>query len=387
MIGKRVLIVTVTMAVLVACAKNGITLNPKPATVAPPKPAVKVARVSEPVVEPPVAETIVAEVETTPVVPEAETEITAVPEPTEEIILASLPVANTAPAKRPRKLLDLIAPTKKPTKHDGVSASCESDLSTGIPARAGTALAGSEVVRQSMTLSGTARDQFISEQLLAGNVPSFLRNLTPVTFTGLNGKGETVEVTICVTPDYLAVGDDRDFVRVPMGLPAAAEVANGFGFTLPTTKMVDAIYTQAGLRLNPSPMEPGSQMSSTNYLWQHNQTVESQRNATKGAQEILVAGQKKDLVLSNVLRKTPGRVAIYGWHKKNGSPIQPLSTVHGETYADYSHGIRLVSTIAYVNGKRHSLAKLLEDPKMAQFISKEGPIARPLRLLASISTD
>ena len=47
------------------------------------------------------------------------------------------------------------------------------------------------------------------QAVLAGNVPDFLRNLVPVTFTG---GGATI--TICVAPDYLAVGSDRDFVRV-----------------------------------------------------------------------------------------------------------------------------------------------------------------------------
>ena len=141
-------------------------------------------------------------------------------------------------------------------------------------------------------------------------------------------------MTICVTPDYLAVGSDNDFVRVPLGLPAAAMIADKFNFMLPTTKMVDGIYSQAGVRMRPSPMQAGSRMSSTSYLWEHNETVEAQRVALSRNPSLLTAGQKKDLVLSNRLRSAPGRVAIYGWHRTNGAPIQPLSTVHGARYAD-----------------------------------------------------
>jgi hypothetical protein len=76
---------------------------------------------------------------------------------------------------------------------------------------------------------------------------------------------------------------------------------------------------------------------------------------------VLLAGHKKDLVLANRLSSNRGRVAIYGWHRGNGDPIQPLSTVHGEYYADYSHGIRLVSRTAYVNGRPVDLRSLLTD--------------------------
>ncbi len=187
-------------------------------------------------------------------------------------------------------------------------------------------------------------------------------------------------VTVCVTPDYLAVGDARDFLRVPMGLPAAALIADRFGFLLPTTRIVDAIFVQAAQRLSPRPMQAGPQMSSTAYFRDHNATVEGQRGAR--ANGMLVAGQKKDIVLSNRMATAPGRVAIYGWHQGNGRPIQPLSTVHGATYSDYSHGVRLVSETAYVNGRPQSLSALLEDPTYAALLSSEGPILASRSLIA-----
>jgi hypothetical protein len=235
-----------------------------------------------------------------------------------------------------------------------------------------------------INLSGSERDSVIAQQVLSGNLPSFLRTLTPVSITGTLSDGQEVQVIICVTPDYLAVGNDRDFVRIPMGLPAAAQIADQFGFLLPTTKMVDAIYAQADVRLAPSPMKPTNQMSSTTYLLQHNQTVDGQRAPLGRSLGDLTAGQKKDLVLSLRLRSAPGRVAIYGWHRTNGVPIQPLSTVHGALYADYSHGVRLVSETAFMNGKAYSLADIMQDPNLARIISSEGPIANAEGLLASL---
>ncbi|TCP38748.1 hypothetical protein EV662_11849 [Rhodovulum marinum] len=258
---------------------------------------------------------------------------------------------------------------------------CSARLAAGIPNRPRGAAPGGALARKMDGLQGAERDRLIERELLAGNLPGFLRMLTPVTIRGRLPSGRVGEVTICVTPDYLALGSDSDYLRVPMGLPAAARVADRFGFLLPTTRMVDAIFAQARLRLAPQPMTPGAAMTSTRYFWQHNRTVDGQ---TRGRAGQLTAGQKKDLVLTNRLRRNPGRVAIYGWHKPDGQPIQPLSTVHGARYADYSHGVRLVSQTAYVGGRAVALADLLADPTYAGILSGEGPIEAPARLMASL---
>jgi hypothetical protein len=99
---------------------------------------------------------------------------------------------------------------------------------------------------------------------------------------------------------------------------------------------------------------------------------------------MLMAGQKKDLVVSNRLWRKTGRVAIYGWHRGNGTPIQPLSTVHGARYADYSHGVRLVSAVAFVNGQARSIFDILEDPRLAGIVSDEGPIIRLASLIEAV---
>jgi len=302
---------------------------------------------------------------------------------------ASIP--ETAPIKvKPARAKTGLAKTlasltPKPAKRAG-GALCGKQLTAGIPTRSLGAPSGSKFIKTAMDLSGPVRDRAVEKQIFAGNIPRFLSDLTPVSLSGLDARGAPVKITICVAPDYLAVGNNRDYVRVPMGLPAAVEVTKKLGFLLPTTKMVDAIYRQAALHLRPSPMQAGPQMSSTAYLWKHNQTVEAQRTAGRAGRDALVAGQKKDLVMSNALLRAPGRVAIYGWHRMNGKPIQPLSTVHGQSYADYSHGIRLVSKTAYVNGKPRPLAGLLADPTIASVLSKEGPLKRPLRLVASLAS-
>ncbi|HEX6111876.1 MAG TPA: hypothetical protein VFZ10_06190 [Geminicoccaceae bacterium] len=230
-------------------------------------------------------------------------------------------------------------------------------------------------------LSEPEREAVIAAQLMAGNLPGFLRRLKPVTLRGHRLGGEALEITLCVTPDYLALGSDTDFLRIPMGLQTALATAAGFGFVLPTPKMVDAIYEQAEVRLRPQPLPPGPEMRSNAYYREHQRRIREQRiklNAPLGA---LIAGQKKDVVVSNRLWQKVDRVAIYGWHQHPGAPIQPLSTVHGARYADYSHGVRLVSVVAFVNGRARSIFDIMEDPSLAGIVSDEGPIMHLVALM------
>ena len=227
--------------------------------------------------------------------------------------------------------------------------------------------------------SGGNRDNAIINELARGNMPSFLQDLRPVVIRGKDSRGASTEIVVCVTPDYLALGSDRDFVRVPLGLPAAASIAGRFGMMLPTSRMVDAIYAQASVKLSPKPMQAGPQMSSTSYFVQHNQTIEAQRGGRMG----LISGHKKDVVMANRMASNPGRVAIYGWHRSNGNPIQPVSTVHGASYADYSHGIRLVSRTAYLNGRAVDLEDLLSSGRYAYLLNSDGPMPGPVIRVAS----
>lgn len=255
-----------------------------------------------------------------------------------------------------------------------------------LPARAATAPGGAEFARRVAALSGLDRDRAIVREVLDGNVPAHLRQALPVVL-GATRPGQSPRITICVLPDYLAVGTDADSLLVPLGLGAAMDVAEGLGFSLPTRRIVDAIYRQASVRLEPSPLPASDEMRSTAYVQRHNAMVLAQRELVQAPAFALVAGQKKDLVLTNLLWTHPGRVAIYGWHRPDGSAIQPLSIVHGSRYADYSHGVRLVSDVAYVDGRPVALASLLRDPAASPALSDEGTIAPPPDWRATLAAD
>jgi len=264
-----------------------------------------------------------------------------------------------------------IAPLKSEAEPAG---RCPALLSSGIPPRMADAAPARDFVERHNGADAATREAAITAELRSGNVPGFVRSLQPIVLAERPQRGAAGEIVLCVSPDYLAIGSDADFLRVSVGLPTAMGAAVGFGFVLPTRKMVDAIYDQAGLRLTPQPLPAGDAMRSLAYLVRHDSLIAAQRTPLSAALDIVTVGHKKDLVVTNRLRAAPERVAIYGWHRPGATPIQPLSTVHGARYADYSHGVRLVSLVAYVDGRPRALIDLLADQAYATAVSDEGPI-------------
>lgn len=251
-----------------------------------------------------------------------------------------------------------------------------------IPDRNAKAMTGSQFLQHTNRMSESQREKAILKEIRRGNMPKFLRDLKPVvveqTLYGKNFSG-----TIYVMPDYLSIGDDDDYIRVPMSPIVAQKIADHFGYILPTTLLVDAIYRQADTKLTPKPLKPGPKMRTNNYYFLHHNLVENQ---LKGSDRGLIAGHKKDIVITKKLRlrkyRRPRRVAIYGWHSSGEKVIQPLSLVHDEHYADYSHGVRLIYPIMRLNGSWIPVVEVLESPKIASLLSKEGRIPMP-----RVSTD
>jgi hypothetical protein len=276
--------------------------------------------------------------------------------------------------------------TPAPATTTSLTPTCPQGLSRSIPARPPGAVTGSAFAARVAKISDMDREGMIGDELMRGNVPGFLRHLKPVTLQGTTPTGDVVRIVICVAPDYLSIGSDSDFIRIPMGLRTALAVTERFGFVLPTKKMVDAIYDQAEVKLPPQPMPANEQMRSTAYYTTHNSRITEQSfeaGVTLGA---LMAGQKKDLVVSNRLEQIPGRVAIYGWHLESGHPIQSLSLVHGARYADYSHGVRLIADVAYVDGAPRSIFAVLEDPQLAGVLNDEGAVPSMDELVSNVIT-
>ncbi len=239
-----------------------------------------------------------------------------------------------------------------------------------IPPRPEDAPGGRVFMKRIEALPADERDMAIRKELLRGNVPGFMRRFVTIHTRTKIGDDSELSATYDVSPDYLCVGSDEDYVRVPVTPMTAQAVADRFGCALPTRKMVDDIYDQAAVKLAPLPLT--EQRQSVTSLLQHNGLIEWQREGHVLGK--LVAGIKKDVVVTNRLKEKPGRVAIYGWHRLNGEPIQPLSTVHTESYTDYSHGVRLIKQAVGLGDQTATVEQVLSDPSLAQLLSDEGVI-------------
>jgi len=240
--------------------------------------------------------------------------------------------------------------------------------SKNLQIRRRASLPGSEFYQQAAAMSWKARDSFAVAQFRAGNVPKFLLSQKAVhSVYKDSATGITHKALYYVTPDYFSVGTNEDWARVPLTPMAAKLIADSLQCFLPSRKMVNDIYEAAPIKLEPVPMY--AFRDSTPTMWHHHLIIEGQRKGRHG----LIAGIKKDVVNTSKLDAYPkrDRVAIYGWHKGDGKPIQPLYTGHVDWYVDYSHGIRLVNRRIRVDGKWMDYKLILNDPVLKHLLCDE----------------
>lgn len=231
-------------------------------------------------------------------------------------------------------------------------------------------ITGSAWVQANMNLMGPVRENNILQEFLHGNIPDFLRN-----FTSIAVSDGTNSITYVVMPDVLCLGSNEDYVRMPMNPHTAQAIADQYDCTLPTRKMVNDIWKNSVNKLLPKPWGApyDIDMEKTHRIGTHNNTIQEQlvgKDATA-----LTSGHKKDVVLTEHLypNNPAKRVAIYGWIQENGVAIQGLNPVsHSDMYADYSHGIRMISNDVMVNGIPMRIKDVLTDSKLAGLVSDEG---------------
>jgi hypothetical protein len=269
-----------------------------------------------------------------------------------------------------------------------------------IPPRATNALSGQQFVKAITAMAAppdTQRENWIYAQIASGNVPDFMRTLIPIT-TNLTISGTAHTVTYYVTPDYMAIGSDSDYFLTPMTPLLAQRLDNLLGTIRPTRKMVDQIANRAVVHLQPNPIPPDPNMITVPYFNQHNTMVWTQRVVTLAAHPLgsLVDGDKKDVIIapkiytnfSNANITKP--VVIYGWHYPDGTFIQPEYNGHEETYADYSHGIRMVQNAIIFDGTNTTISAVLTNPAIAAVLSDEttytgNVIQKPYYTVAAVA--
>ncbi len=237
-----------------------------------------------------------------------------------------------------------------------------------LPVPSGTVqrMPGSVFFKTIAAWNWKSRDSLAVQEALSGNIPAFLQKFVAVHSSIKDSSGQIHRATFYVSPDYISIGTGEDWARVPLTPMAAQKIADSFHCFLPTRKMTDLIYSQAVVKLEPVPMFAYRDSSVT--MWQHHLIIEGQRKNRKG----LIAGIKKDVVISGMNKAKPDRVAIYGWHRLDGKPIQPLYTGHVNWYVDYSHGARLVYAYLWVDGTKMYYTDVLKHPVYHKLICDEA---------------
>ena len=184
---------------------------------------------------------------------------------------------------------------------------------------------------------------YLEDTLCNARYSASEQELIPIPFRG----GQ-----LCVYPDYHV----ESGIRTPLDLKDAFDLVNRLGLRLPTPEVVDSIYVHAHIKVAPIPMPPTNQMTTVAYYVRHDSLINAQLRSLgfnpgpalrEGLQAKIIAGHKKDLVY---IDPNSPKGAIYGWHRLNGTPIQPYSTVHHSGYYDYSHGVRPVSPEYFKDG-------------------------------------
>ncbi len=230
------------------------------------------------------------------------------------------------------------------------------------PQRTST-ISGHEFYQQASGMNWQQRDSFVVKEAMAGNIPSFLKRFKAIHVSITDpANGKSIRAIYYVAPDYLSIGINGNWARINITPRAAQKIADSFHCFLPTKKMVDDIYKAAKIKVEPVPMY--AYRDSTPTMWQHHLIIEGQRKSQKG----LIAGIKKDIVISGKLKEKNDRVAIYGWHRLDGIPIQPLYTGHIYWWVDYSQGIRLVYRKIKVDGKWMDYTEVLSDNSLRHLL-------------------
>lgn len=211
-----------------------------------------------------------------------------------------------------------------------------------------TSVTGSAFIRSVTNIDAERRDEMAAQVILNGGLPAFMNTFARIDVQLTDSlTGKTIKAYYFVMPDYLCIGTNDDFMRMPMQPKTAQRIADQLNCFLSTKKICDDVYKAAVVKLEPRPLTKDRDSLYT--FVEHNSIIEEQRQGRGG----LIAGHKKDVIITHKIMEDerPHRLALYGWHKLDGNPIQPVYTGHIDWYVDYSHGFRLVQRTIYVEGK------------------------------------
>ena len=217
------------------------------------------------------------------------------------------------------------------------------------------------------TMTAAQYERAVLDAALAGNVPSGIvapSQFVPVTVA----SGGRTGTFFCATMP-LCVGTDAAPFHAPVSAPTAQRIADHYGTSLPTRKMVDAIHASATVRV-PFRSHGSPRQAVSTYL-----DVSASIAQRIAGRDGLVSDYAKDYVLTNARRQNPARIAIYGAWEGASAPVQPFAVPHSLTYYDYSQHPRFVLNRAIVDGREMTMTEALTSDATAALFSDEGALS------------
>jgi hypothetical protein len=224
-----------------------------------------------------------------------------------------------------------------------------------------------------------------------GAVPDFLRTFVGVAIAG-SVSHVKYEIVFYAAPDFLSVGSDFDWMRVPLSVPAEQWALDYHGCVHPTKPMARAIYagTPKGQRidmLGSWGQTSGSMggLTSTRAFVGYHDNVESRRKPDHALGQ-LTSGLMKDVIISTPSMMKLGRVMFWGGVPSTGTPFHGSGGDSGLTVPDhmiavhneYAMGLRLCHKKLFVRKAggdwvEKSLADVLADPVEGEVLRADSP--------------
>lgn len=238
-----------------------------------------------------------------------------------------------------------------------------------------------EYLSRILSKTGADRELEALAAFKAGEAPDGLLKRTWPTITikeTIDGTPHTLE--LLVAPNFLAVGEDESAFHLPMWPTTAQKIAESLYSVLPTKKIADAIFKAAETRVSLEGVQPAAPWydyvnkrptdGGASAAWDSSNKKRQEKGALR--YDRLVDGHAKSLLITP--KATGDKVFIYGgMNGIGGFPLQPFSDFHIWHYVDYSHGIRLVSRRAKLDGKDVDLRSVFLDPKLSALVTDGGP--------------
>lgn len=228
--------------------------------------------------------------------------------------------------------------------------------------------------------AGPEREKLVFDEVIKRGSSTF-GNMVPIT---VPGPGDTK-----ITYKAMARPIIIDGFSVPMSGSTLQKIANHFGMSLPTSKIIEQIWDEAGkvgVQVAARPLS-GSGVTIDGKHYSGKQVVdkligdsgaavaynEIMKEFIPKSSDVLVAGEGKTIVMTD----RPEQLGLYGGRDAAGNIIQKSEhTGHNiSVHAEYMTFGRLLAgnvTVTLPNGKiiETTMDKLLDHPEMHKAISK-----------------